>query len=107
MDGTKMIDEDVVEEHNGVYGGKWQKVSPEGFDLPEGLNYLKNSWVVNWNDYNLHEKKRIHRYVAKIKVSKVALAESSQKLHQVLKKFRAYETDLEIENCGGDTRKSK
>ena len=30
-----MIDEDVVEEHNGVYGGKWHIVSHEGFDLPE------------------------------------------------------------------------
>jgi len=38
---TKMIAEDVIEEHNGVYGGKWHIVSPEGFDLPEGLEYLK------------------------------------------------------------------
>ena len=44
MEDTKMIAEDVVEEHNGVYGGKWHIVSLEGFELPEGLEYLKNSW---------------------------------------------------------------
>lgn len=37
-----MIEEDDIQEHNGVYDGKWHIVSPEGFDLPEGLNYLKN-----------------------------------------------------------------
>lgn len=39
-----MVVEDVVEEYNGVYSGKWHIISPEGFDLPEGLKYLKNSW---------------------------------------------------------------
>ena len=38
-----MITDEVAEEHNGVYGGKWHIVSPEGFDLPEGLDYLKTS----------------------------------------------------------------
>ena len=37
-----MVTEDVIEEHNGVCGGKWHIVCPEGFDLPEGLEYLKN-----------------------------------------------------------------
>ena len=37
MESAKIVTEDVVEEHNGVYGGKWHIVSPEGFDLPEGL----------------------------------------------------------------------
>lgn len=41
---AKMVVEDVVEEYNGVYCGKWHIISPEGFDLPEGLKYLKNSW---------------------------------------------------------------
>ena len=35
-----MVTEDIVEEYNCVYGGKWHIVSPEGFDLPEGLEYL-------------------------------------------------------------------
>jgi len=43
MENTKMIAEDVVEEHNGVYNGKWHIVSPQGFDLPEGLEYLKDA----------------------------------------------------------------
>ena len=46
-----MIEEDVIEEHNGVYGGKWHIVSPEGFDLPEGLEYLKNSWEGDTQKY--------------------------------------------------------
>ena len=28
MENSKMVKEDVVEEHNGVYGGKWYIVSP-------------------------------------------------------------------------------
>ena len=43
MENTKMIAENVVEEHNGVYNGKWHIVSPQGFDLPEGLEYLKDA----------------------------------------------------------------
>ena len=45
MQDTEMIAEDIVEEHNGVYDGKWHIVSPEGFDLPEGLEYLKGGYV--------------------------------------------------------------
>ena len=43
MEKAKMVDEDVVEEHNGVYGAIWHIVSQEGFDLPEGLEYLKDA----------------------------------------------------------------
>ena len=42
MENEKMVSEDIIEEHNGVYGGKWHIVSPKGFDLPEGLEYMKN-----------------------------------------------------------------
>jgi len=62
-------EEDIFEEYNEVYFGKWHIVFPEGFDLPEGQDYLKNSWEGSWEDYQLHGKERIHRYVAKIKVS--------------------------------------
>ena len=44
MENAKMVDEDIVKEHNGVYDDKWHIVSPEGFDLPEGLTYLKGGW---------------------------------------------------------------
>ena len=103
----KIPEEDIFEEYNGVYGGKLHIVSPEGFDLLEGHDYLKNSWEGSWEDYQLHGKERIHRYVAKIKVSNVCLAEATEQLHHVLKKFWAHETDLEIKNCRGDTTKSK
>ena len=33
-ENAKMVTEDVVEEHNDVYGGKWHIISPKGFDLP-------------------------------------------------------------------------
>ena len=61
-----MVPEDVVEEHNGVYTGKWHIVSPEGLDLPEGLKYLKNSWEgdeCNW----------IYRYIPTISVERIQL----------------------------------
>ena len=39
VENEKMIAEDVVVEYNGVYNGKWHIISPQGFDLPEGLEY--------------------------------------------------------------------
>ena len=42
MKFTKIIAEDVIEKHNGVYGKKWHIFSPEGFDLPEGRDFLKS-----------------------------------------------------------------
>ena len=44
MEDEKMLLDDVIEEHNGIYGGEWHIISPEGLDLPEGLEYLKNTW---------------------------------------------------------------
>lgn len=43
MKDLKMVEDDVVKYHNGVYSDKWHLISPEGFDLPEGQDYLKNS----------------------------------------------------------------
>lgn len=102
-----MIAEDVIEEHNGVYGGKWHIVSPEGFDLPEGLEYLKNSWEGSWDDHCMGRKKRIHKYDASIKISNVPLGDAFRKVFLVTKKFRAHETNLEIENCTGNTEEMK
>ena len=42
MENIKISDE-VVQEHNRVYDNKWNIISPEGLDLPEGLEYLKNT----------------------------------------------------------------
>ena len=33
MEDMKIIVGDVAEEHNGVYNGKWNIISPEGFSL--------------------------------------------------------------------------
>ena len=46
-----MVAEDVVEEHNGIHCRKWPIVSLEGFELPEGLEYLKNRWEKNTQKY--------------------------------------------------------
>ena len=75
MEDAKMVMEDVVEEHNGVYGGKWHIVSPEGFDLPEGQEYLKNSWEGSWDGHCTYRKERIHKYDACMKVSNVPLGD--------------------------------
>ena len=97
---TKMIAEDVVEEHNGVYGGKWHIVSPEGFDLPEGLEYLKNSW----DDQDIGKNRRTHKYIASIKISNVSLMKAIDDIYHVLNEFEAYDTDLEIQNCSGSMK---
>ena len=107
MKDEKTVSGDVVEERNGVYGGKWHIVSTEGFDIPEGQDYLKNSWEGIWGNYEIYGTERIHKYVASVKVSNITLAESAEELYKVLSKFHAYETNLEIENCTGDDRQSK
>ena len=99
MEDTKIIAEDIIEEHNGVYGGKWYIVSPEGFNLPEGLEYLKNSWEGSWDDHCIGRKERIHKYDASIKISNVPLGDAFKEVYHVLRKLRAYGTDLEIGNC--------
>jgi len=54
-----MSSEDDVEEYNGVYGDKWHIVSPEGFDLPEGLEYLRNSLEGSIEEETFKNKERI------------------------------------------------
>ena len=54
LEDIKMITDDVIKDHNGVYGGKWNIVTNEGFDLPEGMEYLKNSWEKNIQKYKAH-----------------------------------------------------
>ena len=78
MEKAKMMTEDVVEEHNGVYGGKWHIVSLEGFDLPEGLEYLKKAdksilGGVLW------------AYVPIIRISNLLLDEAFKNLEKLVK----------------------
>ena len=86
-----MVTEDVVEEHNGVYGGKWHIVSPEGFDLPEGLEYLKNSWEgdEDCGDY---------RYLPTLRVSGLSLNTAIERLNDIFG-LRNEILRLEMINC--------
>ena len=72
-DKMKIYEEDVVEEHNGVYGGKWEIVSPEGSALPEGLEYLKNSF-----------EKNLQKYKANILVKNIPLRITFDKIYSLL-----------------------
>jgi len=104
MEDTKIIAEDVIEEHNGVYGGKWHIVSPEGFYLPEGLEYLKNGWKGSWDNHFMGRKERIYKYTANITIRKVQLEDAFREIYRVLNKFKAYGTNLEIRNCFGSLK---
>ena len=104
MEDTRMIEEDVIEEHNGVYGGKWHIVSTEGFELPEGLEYLKNSWEGSLDLEYERGKSRTHKYVASIKVSGIPLKNTFEGLAYILGKFEAYDTNLELKNCIGNSK---
>ena len=96
-----MVTEDIIEEHNGVYCGKWHIVSLEGFALPEGVEYLKNSWEGSWDDHFMGRKERIHKYIANITVRNVQLEDAFREIYRLLNKFTAYGTNLEIRNCFG------
>ena len=103
MEDEKMTEEDVIEEHNGIYGGIWHIVSPEGFNIPEGLEYLKIRWEGNMNYYYRFGIARTHRYSASIKVSGVLLKDAFKESLRALVKYSAHDTNLEIENCSNDT----
>ncbi len=94
-----MLEEDVVEEYNGVYGGKCHIVSPEGFNLSEGLEYLKNSWEGSIEEETFKNKERIFRYNAKIKISYIDLKLALKKVSSLLVQIYAYDTDVEIKDC--------
>ena len=99
MEDIQMIQEDIFEEHNSIYGVKWHIVSIEGFDLPEGLEYLKNSWEVSVESRVLHGVKRIQKYKASMLISYVRLDETLKKVIYLLGKLFAYDIDFEIINC--------
>ena len=108
-----MNTEDCIQEYNGVYDDKWHIVSPEGFDLPEGLEYIKNSWEGSWDKtypeqtYGIPGKERIHKYNANIKISNVSLGSALKEILGILVEFHAYGTNFEIENCKGNTEELK
>lgn len=85
MEDIKMITNDVIKDHNGVYGGKWNIVTNEGFDLPEGLEYLKNSW-----------EKDIQVYKAHIMVKNIPLRITFEKIYSLLWRANIERVVLEI-----------
>ena len=52
----------------------------------------------------MYGEKRIHKYEANIKVSNIPLGEAFEGLSRVLGKFRAYDTNLEIKDCVGNSK---
>ena len=91
MEKAKMMTEDVVEEHNGVYGGKWHIFSPEGFDLPEGLEYLKNSCEGDEDNW-------IYRYVPTIVVERIPLKTVIENLDEIMSEH-GESIALELSQC--------
>ena len=91
--------EDGIEEHNGVYDGKWHIISPEGFDLPEGLEYLKNSWEGSVEERISFNRKEIFKYSAKIKICHIDLYTSLKKVSSLLKEAWIYCAEVEFKDC--------
>ena len=91
MENVKLIEEDVVEEHNGVYGEKWHIVSLEGFDLPEGLEYV---------DEYIRQKFEGKSFKKIIKLTKldITLDELFEKMSKMLL-FSDRIVNLEIVGC--------
>jgi hypothetical protein len=67
--------------------------------LPEGLEYLKNSWEGTIEDETFYNKERIFKYNAKIKISHVDLKIALKKVSFLLAQVYAYDTDVEFKDC--------
>ena len=60
--------------------------------MPEGLEYLKNSWEGTIEDETFYNKERIFKYNAKIKISHVDLKIALKKVSFLLAQVYAYDT---------------
>ena len=67
--------------------------------MPEGLEYLKNSWEGTIEDETFYNKERIFKYNAKIKISHVDLKIALKKVSFLLAQVYAYDTDVEFKDC--------
>ena len=95
----KMVAKDIVEEHNGVYDCKWHIVSPEGFDLPEGLEYLKGGWKQG-------EKGTTCIYIPVLRISYIPLQVAILKVCGLLEIINGG-VDVEFEQCTGKSEKKQ
>ena len=98
METQKNISEEILIEHNGVYDDKWHIISPEGFHLPEGLEYLKNSSQKTLNGI-------VFKYIPIIRITNMYLDDILNEFIILIKNFENIEgvpdisSDLEIINC--------
>ena len=67
--------------------------------MPEGLEYLKNSWEGTIEDETFYNKERIFKYNAKIKISHVDLKIALKKVSSLLSQVYAYDNDVEFKDC--------
>ena len=93
-DANVVTENAAIAEHNGVYGGKWHIVSPEGFDLPEGLEYLRN----NASD-SFCEARSNAEIKAMVVVNNIEVEYALNEMLRVLYKNCAYGISLTFKNC--------
>ena len=79
--------------------GKWYIASPEGFDLPEGLEYLKNSWEGSIEEQISFKRKEIFKYSAKIKICSIDLCSSLKRVSFLLNNAWSYNAGVEFKDC--------
>ena len=96
-----MILDAALPEHNGVYNGKWHITSLEGFNLKEGIEYLKKGWKEPVSEYEY--EKPICIYIPKVIISGMKLKEALDALRSIMVK-RPETIDLEIINCIRETQ---
>ena len=81
----------AIPEHNGVYGGKWHITSLEGFELKEGLEYLKNGWEVGVEDPKCN-------YIPQMVISNMELGVALDAYRKLMVK-RDEIINLEVRDC--------
>ncbi len=78
---------------------KWYIASPEGFDLSEGLEYLKNSWEGSIEERISFKRKEIFKYSAKIKICSIDLCSSLKRVSFLLNNAWSYNAGVEFKDC--------
>jgi hypothetical protein len=83
METQKNISEEILIEHNGVYDDKWHIILPEGFHLPVGLEYLKNSSQKTLNGI-------VFKYIPIIRITNMYLDDILNEFIILIKNFEKY-----------------
>ena len=88
------MEDAAIDEHNGVYGGKWHIVSQEGFDLPEGLEYLRDN-----SSHSFYEAREDIEIKAIIVINNIEIVYALKEILRVLNENYAYGISLTFKNC--------